>query len=118
MNVQHFLTKFEKVIIYSPKNGFIELFGHLYKTINSSAASVSVHSSIDECFSTKVITRNAQFIKVVLFTYTKFNNKINNTVKYLTNLVVFNIIIDINLTQDTFNKEQINFSNKTKPWFV
>lgn len=71
MNIQHFFTKLAKVIIYSPKNGFIELFGHLYKTINSSAASVNVHSVIYGWLSTKVTTRNAQFINIVLFTYKK-----------------------------------------------
>lgn len=72
MNNQHFFRTLTKVIIYNPKYGFIELFGHLYKTINSSAVSVSsLTSDIQERLSTKVIILNEQFINVVMFIYTK-----------------------------------------------
>lgn len=75
MNNQHFFTKLANVVTYNPNNGFMELFGHLYKTINSSAASVNgcILFKFGH-FSIIVIILNEQFINVILLIYIKYKD--------------------------------------------
>lgn len=67
MNNQHFFTKLANVVTYNPNNGFMELFGHLYKTINSSAASVNDCTSLRFGYFSIIVTiLNEQFNNVAL----------------------------------------------------
>lgn len=42
---QHFINKLLKLVTYNPNTNFIVLCGYLYKTINSSAASINNSTS-------------------------------------------------------------------------
>lgn len=115
MKDQHFLNNCEKLAINKLKTGLITLFGHLYKTINNSIASVNISMSDIFDFSTNVIILNEQFINKVVFTCNELNNYIIDTENPFYVHIFLNNTNLLYLTHDTFSNEDINFNKNFKP---